>query len=119
MNKYIKPGEILLRQIALRRAGNQCEMCRDTYMLDNHHLLPKSEYPQHRLNPKGTVILCRMKCHDLAENHPKEFLAAARLNDNLVDRMIWFDQNRCIGKHPAKVDYEKHYLALQEYLTRM
>jgi hypothetical protein len=114
MNEFIKKGDKELRKRNLARAGNRCELCPSTYQLDNHHLLPKSIYPQHRFEPMNTVILCRLKCHDMAENHPIDFAEEFETNANLQDRADWVNEHKGIGKYPSSVDYEKMYNELME-----
>jgi 5-methylcytosine-specific restriction endonuclease McrA len=50
-----------------------CARCsRNRNTVCGHHVLPKSIYPEHRLNEKNIIPLCFM-CHRTAHDHPKEF----------------------------------------------
>ena len=109
MNPFIKKGDKILRERNLARAGNKCELCSSTYQPDNHHLLPKSIYPQHRFEKMNTAILCRFRCHNLAENHPTDFAEAIQMKANFQERIHWVNEHTGIGKHPAEVEWEEMY----------
>ncbi len=117
MKPVIIKGDRLLKQICLLRAEHRCEKCTSSlHELDPHHLLPKSVYPQHRHNPENIVILCRRKCHNLAELNPVKFLAEIRLKLNLKDRVVFYDENKDINPHPVSVDYEEN---LRQFLNKI
>lgn len=69
-----------------------CARCkRNRESVCGHHILPKSVYPEHRLNEKNIIPLCFM-CHGTAHDHPKEFtewLAVAR-----PEQHKWAEDNR-------------------------
>ena len=109
MDIFTLDGDKELRKRNLARAGDRCELCGSTYQPDNHHLLPKSVYPQHRFEKMNTTILCRLKCHNLAENHPEDFADAIAGKANFQERIEWVDEHRGIGKYPSEVDWEKMY----------
>ena len=115
MDPIIKKGDALLREKNLKRANFKCEMCgTDQDRLDNHHLLPKSVYPQHRFRPENTTILCRKKCHYEAEVFPERFLSEAVLIPRLRDRVLWRDEHNKIGMNPVEVDYEGMFEVLNQ-----
>lgn len=115
MNDFIKKGEPILREICLARAGFKCELCNSEFMLDCHHILAKSVYPQYRLEPMDIIVLCRMQCHDLAENAPTKFLELAGEKKMLQDRLIWASLLRGINMNPTDADYEGQYDRLLEW----
>jgi hypothetical protein len=114
MTDFVKKGDQELRKRNLERAGNRCELCKSNYMLDNHHLLPKSVYPQHRFEPRNTAILCRFRCHNLAENHPLDFAEAIENNEAFRERVEWVSEHKGIGKFSYDCDYEEMYNELME-----
>jgi hypothetical protein len=114
MNPIIKKGDEELKKRNLERAGNKCELCNSTYQLDNHHLMPKSIYPQWRFEEMNTAILCRFRCHSLAENHPTDFANAIEMKANFHERIQWVNEHTGIGKYPADVDYEAMYEKLKD-----
>jgi hypothetical protein len=114
MTDFVQKGDKELRKRNLARAGNRCELCGDTYEPDNHHLLPKSVYPQHRFEKMNTAILCRRVCHNMAENFPLKFADAIKDKPAFQERAEWVNDHKGIGKYPSKVDYEKMYDVLME-----
>jgi len=115
MNNFIPLGDQLLRKRNLERAGDRCELCNSAYCLDNHHLLPKSIYPQWRFEEMNTAILCRFKCHNLAENHPTDFLNEIEMKANFTERIMWVNEHMGIGKYPAEINYEEMYKELLDF----
>jgi len=109
MSSYIKKGDILLKKHNLIRANNRCELCGATFELDNHHLLPKSVYPQWRFEKRNTVILCRRKCHNLAENFPIEFARIFKEKVRFKERVKWVEEHAGIGKYPTEVNWEEMF----------
>lgn len=112
MTDFVKKGDQELRKRNLERAVNRCELCKSTYMLDNHHLLPKSVYPQHRFEKMNTAILCRFRCHNLAENRPTDFANAIEMHPAFTQRIMWVNDHTGIGKYPRDIDYEEMYNVL-------
>jgi hypothetical protein len=112
MNPFVEKGDAELRERNLVRAYGRCELCGSTHEPDNHHLLPKSVYPQHRFEKMNTAILCRRKCHNMAENFPTAFTEAIQDKANFQERIQWVDEHKGIGKYPAEVDYEEMYETL-------
>lgn len=115
MNEFVKKGEPILREICLDRAGHKCELCDSEFMLDCHHILAKSIYPQYRLEPMNIIVVCRMKCHCLAENQAEEFLEQVGEKSKLQDRLIWATLLRGIDMNPTDADYEGQYNKLMEW----
>ena len=110
MSSIIKQGAKLRRLLSLKRADYRCELCRKVIgqsRLDDHHLLPKSVYPQHRFELQNSAILCKMECHPLAENDPEEFERRAIKFEKLRPRIIWARSNRGINKYPVEVDHDE------------
>jgi hypothetical protein len=114
MTDFVKKGDTELRKRNLERAGGRCELCSSDYQPDNHHLLPKSVYPQHRFKAINTAILCRRRCHNMAENFPIEFEEAIFDKPAFHERVEWVNDNKGIGKYPSEVDYEEMYNELME-----
>ena len=116
MNKYIKKGLPVLKTKCLERARYKCEMSGDNHViLDAHHILPKSVYPQYYLEPMNIVIISRLNWHDMAENHPEEFWREFLKCENLMDRIEWVIEKRGINKNPSEVDYEDQYTKLLKW----
>jgi hypothetical protein len=109
MEQVVKDGDVVLKKRNLERAGNKCELCNSTYQLDNHHLLPKSIYPQWRFEKMNTAILCRFRCHNLAENHPTDFANAIQMKANFTQRIMWVNEHTGIGKYPTEINYGEMY----------
>ena len=109
MQTIIIKGEKLLRDICLTRAGFKCELCDDTFLLDMHHILPKSIYAQHRLQPMNIIILCRLQCHNVAERYPVEFMKKFLESTILPERVSWILKNIDVNRYPTEVNYEAQY----------
>lgn len=113
---FVAKGDKLRREKALVRAGYRCELgCRvfGKHNLQDHHLLPKSVYPQHRFKLINSAILC-VTCHDTAENDPDRFEEKALQSPALRDRMLWALENTGVDKYPTEVDYEENVRLLKE-----
>ncbi len=111
MKTIILRGDKIHRQMALERAGNQCELCWNSYHLENHHVLPKSVYPQHRFNFFNSCILCPV-CHNMIELEPIILTKHMETRLQFRDRLSWYKENTGIGKNPTEVDYEKQFKEL-------
>lgn len=115
MKPIIKEGDKLIRERSLMRAGHRCELCTTTRdELDTHHMLPKTVYPQHRYKLENTAMLCRLKCHNMAENHPDQFADEIARTGRLTDRLQWANDNEGIDKYPIDVDDEENVRLLKE-----
>ena len=114
MIDFVEKGDTELRKRNLHRTRGRCELCGSNYQPDNHHLLPKSVYPQHRFEKMNTAILCRRRCHNMAENFPMEFTEAIKDKPAFRERVQWVSDHKKIGMHPSEVDYEAMYNELME-----
>jgi hypothetical protein len=111
----IKEADKYLYAFCLVRADYKCEKCGNrTDDQDPHHILPKSVYPQHRHNPSNIAILCRRKCHIMAEDHPQQFALEIALCGNLDERHTWALENVGKNKYPIDVDYDENFRFLME-----
>jgi len=63
----------------------------------------------------NTAILCRFRCHNLAENHPTDFLNEIEMKANFTERIMWVNEHMGIGKYPAEINYEEMYKELLDF----
>ena len=100
----------------LERAGYRCEMSGAKHaILDPHHILPKSVYPQYYLEPMNIVLLSRLDWHTMAEDHPEEFWQEMLKRDKLADRVAWVEERRGINKYCINPDYNDQLRRLIEF----
>ena len=71
------------RKVMLETSEGRCAHCRIPGLVDLHHVLPKSHYPEFRNDPNNHAALCR-SCHDWA-------------GTNTIDGWDWY-----IAKFPQK-----------------
>jgi len=110
MHKLIVKGLPILRDKCLRRAGYKCEISDAKHaILDVHHLLPKSVYPQYYLEMMNTVLISRLDWHVMAEDHPEEFWQEVLKHDKLADRVAWVEERRGINKYCINPDYQAQF----------
>lgn len=108
MKPIIKKGDALRRNLSLARASDRCEVCTCDFNLADHHVLPKSVYPQHRFNKNNSVILC-VPCHEMIELNREVLLVHMRARPRFDDRLNFYRTNEGINKNPPTIDYEKQY----------
>jgi hypothetical protein len=51
----------------------RCLVCHGTSGLSRSHILTRSQFPQHALNPDNLKWLCIWPCHEKWENHKQQF----------------------------------------------
>lgn len=119
MHELIIQGLPILKAKCLERAGYKCEVSgRNPVILDNHHILPKSVYPQWYLEPMNMIILSR-EWHVVAEEHAEEFLEGLKRNPKLADRVAWVEEHRGINKYPIDIDYRGMFDKLMAWETNL
>jgi ribosomal protein L44E len=69
-----------------RNLNKRCIVC-GKYGTDAAHLLPKSTFPEHYINPLNIVIMCR-DCHNLYDND----IQFRQKQTELYKRVLSFDE---------------------------
>jgi 5-methylcytosine-specific restriction endonuclease McrA len=85
----------LIKKELIDNHGNRCCICQKSCSPDLMHVLPKSIYPEHYLNPSNLVLGCRT-CHQSFDDNQ----AFRKLQFELYEQVAEFDilgANRYFG----------------------
>lgn len=71
---YITTEYKMWRKLVFKKYGKNCILCKGTYRLAAHHILPKREYPELQFNVDNGVPVCH-KCHSKMQFKELQFVS--------------------------------------------